>query len=179
MCIVSGRFIARITSFYFIPQLDLRISKNTGKHACVYNFFMKLRKQAARVLIAIVVFFNLQSAIVFLIDPARYSPGFEVSGVPGQALVRGLGILFIMWNVPYLVALYDPIRHYISHYETIAMQAIGLAGESILLGTLPGSHPALQMTATRFIVFDGVGLIFLIVAALLIIRFTKTLKSHK
>ena len=131
---------------------------------------MKIRILIARIMIALVTFFNLQCAVIFLLFPSMYASGFELSGIPGQVLVRGLGILFIMWNVPYVVALVDPIRFRISLYEAVAMQAIGLLGESILLLTLPIGHAALQMTANRFIVFDGSGLLLLILAAVLTIR---------
>ncbi len=132
--------------------------------------YMKIRKWIARFLIAVVVFFNLQAAIIFLIDPSTYAGGFEVSGVAGDALVRGMGILFIMWNVPYLVALIDPMRHRVSLYEAIAMQAIGVAGESILLANLPAGHAALRMTTWRFIAFDAGGLFLLILGACLTMR---------
>ncbi len=134
---------------------------------------MNVRKWIARFLIAVVVFFNLQAAILFLIDPSTYAPGFEVSGVAGDALVRGMGILFIMWNVPYLVAVTDPLRRRVSLYEAIAMQAIGVAGESILLTTLPAGHAALRTTAWRFITFDAGGLFLLVIALILTMRSRK------
>jgi hypothetical protein len=136
----------------------------------MYNLIMKARIGFSRLLIAVVVFFNLQAALAFLIDPGKYAPGFELSGVAGEALVRGMGILFIMWNVPYLVALTHPVQHRLSLFEAIAMQAIGVMGESILLATLPEGHPALVMTALRFIAFDLGGLGLLILAAILTMR---------
>ncbi len=132
--------------------------------------FMKIRPFIARIMIALVTFFNLQCAILFLFFPSVYASGFELAGISGENLVRGLGILFIMWNVPYLVALVDPIRYRISLYEAIAMQAIGLAGESFLLMVLPTGHTALRLTAIRFIAFDGSGLLLLILALILTIR---------
>lgn len=121
----------------------------------------------ARALIGLVLFFNVQCALAFIFSPGAFAPGFEVGGVPGEAMVRGLGVLFLMWNVPYAVALADPRRHRTSLYEAIAMQAIGLAGESLLVAGLPVGHPALQATAARFIAFDASGLAGLILAALL------------
>lgn len=131
---------------------------------------MKARMGIARLFIAIVVFFNLQAAAAFLMAPDRYAPGFELSGIAGEALVRGMGILFIMWNVPYLVALTNPLRQRVSLYEAVAMQAIGVIGESILLLTLPAGHSALTRTAIRFIAFDGAGLVLLILALLMTMR---------
>lgn len=136
----------------------------------MYNAFMKVRMTFTRLLIAIVVFFNLQAALAFLIDPGKYVGGFEVSGAAGEALVRGMGILFVMWNIPYLVALLNPIKYRISLYEAVAMQAIGVIGESMLLADLPPGHPALVQSASRFIAFDGAGLGLLILATLLTTR---------
>lgn len=122
------------------------------------------RMTIARVLIGMVLFFNIQAAFVFIINPTAYTAGFEVNGVPGEKLVQGMGILFLMWNVPYIFALIHPVRHRISLLSAIIMQAIGVAGESILLATLPAGHSMLTGTALRFIVFDGVGLMLLGIA---------------
>jgi hypothetical protein len=119
----------------------------------------------ARLLIAMVFFFNVQCALVFIISPERYAPGFEVSGAVGNVIIRSIGILFLMWNVPYAVALGDPVRHALSLTETLIMQAIGLFGETVLLATLEPGHAALRNTAQRFIIFDGLGLIALLFAA--------------
>jgi hypothetical protein len=118
----------------------------------------------SRSLIATVVFINLMAAIEFMAQPQVYAPGFELEGEPGAAMIQGMGLLFLMWNVPYLVALLHPAKHFVSLIESVAMQAIGVAGESALLLTLPGSHPQIQSSVTRFILFDGGGLIFLLAA---------------
>lgn len=119
----------------------------------------------ARVLIGTVLFFNVQCAIAFMIAPEGYAPGFELSGAPGIGMVRGMGILFLMWNVPYVVALTDPVRRRVSLLEAVAMQAIGFVGESLLLAAFPAGHPMLAATVTRFILFDGGGLLALVAAA--------------
>lgn len=115
----------------------------------------------ARVFIGTVTLFNVQCAVVFLLTPQQYSAGFEVSGVAGEALVRGMGILFLMWNVPYVVAFWHPVRMRVSLYSAAAMQAIGLIGESWLFIRMPEGHAMLRQTALRFIVFDAAGLILL------------------
>lgn len=120
-----------------------------------------------RALIGIVVLFNLQCALVFLISPSDYAPGFELSGTPGVLIVRGLGILFLMWTIPYLFALSGPVRRRASLIEAVLMQGIGLAGESLLLLSLPAGHAVLRETATRFIMFDGSGLVLLLIALFL------------
>ena len=66
----------------------------------------KSRLWLARFLITVVTALNLQAALVFILWPERFMHGFELTGIPGAAAVRGTGILFVMWNVPYLVALW-------------------------------------------------------------------------
>jgi len=120
---------------------------------------------AARGLIGAVFFFNVQCALLFLSVPQDYAPSFEVSGPVGEGMLRGMGILFLMWNVPYAVALWNPHAHRKSLYEAIAMQAIGVVGESILLLTFPAGYALIQDSITRFILFDGLGLILLLLAS--------------
>ena len=121
----------------------------------------------ARILIGIVVFFNLDAAFSFMFRPELYAPGFELGGTPGHAIVQGMGLLFLMWNVPYVIALINPGRFFISLVEAVIMQAIGVFGETILLLSLPEIHPMIQSTTVRFIIFDGSGLILLICALIL------------
>jgi hypothetical protein len=118
-----------------------------------------------RILIGAVILWNVQCAIAFLAAPASYAPGFELVGPAGEALVRGMGVLFLMWNVPYVVALLNPVRHRTSLYEAVAMQAIGLAGESLILWTLGRGHAGVSSTVLRFIAFDAAGLVLLALAA--------------
>jgi hypothetical protein len=125
----------------------------------------ELRDRIGQILIGLVFLFNVQCAIAFIFTPDTYSPGFEVSGVMGAGIVRGMGLLFLMWNVPYLVALINPVKYRISLYEAVAMQAIGFAGESLLLATFPPGHALIRATLWRFILFDGCGLLALILAA--------------
>ena len=122
---------------------------------------------AARVLIAVVTGWNLECALVFLLNPAIFASGFELAGVPGAAAIRGFAILFIMWNIPYLVALWHPQRHRLSLWEALAMQIVGVAGESLILAFLPSGHPLLHASLLRFILFDASGVILLLGAMLL------------
>ena len=113
----------------------------------------------ARAAVGLVFFFNVTCAIPFITWPARYAPGFEVSGVPGQALVRGMGILFLMWNATYPPVLVRPEHNRTLFLVILAQQAIGLAGETWMWVTLPAGHTALRATGLRFIVFDGAWLV--------------------
>ncbi len=136
----------------------------------------------ARILIGIVFLSNVQCGLVFLFTPAQFLLAFEVQGVGGETLVRGLGLLFLMWSVPYGVAAWHPVQQRTSLLEAIAMQALGLLGESYLLWLLPkGSigalaHFALQLTALRFIAFDAAGLLFLLLALRLCLSATSLSK---
>ena len=124
----------------------------------------KSRLWLSRILIAVVTAWNLQAALVFILWPERFASGFELTGVPGAAAVRGTGILFLMWNVPYLVALWNPRKYRLVLGIAIVMQFVGLVGESIILFTLPDGHALLSTSVTRFIVFDASGLVLLVLA---------------
>jgi len=123
-----------------------------------------IRLWLGRLLIGSVLVWNVQCALAFLSAPATYAPGFELSGPAGAAMVRGMAVLFLMWNVPYAVALWHPVRHRVSLYEAVAMQTIGLIGESLILWSLRGGHPVAAANVARFIAFDGTGLVALILA---------------
>ena len=127
-----------------------------------------MRLNLARGFIGLTILWNLQAAFVFLLWPERYTTAFELGGAAGgagAAALRGIGVLFLMWNVPYLVALWHPLRHRISLYEALAMQIIGLLGEGIIYLTIPIIHAALRISVFRFIVFDALGLGLLLLAA--------------
>ena len=124
---------------------------------------------AARVLIGTVLFFNLQCALFFLLWPEVYAPLFELAGTPGAAALRGMGILFVMWNIPYLAACADPQGKQTSLIEAAVMQAVGAGGEILLALSLPQEHSILIASVWRFIIFDMVGLLFLL-AALRLVR---------
>jgi len=123
----------------------------------------------ARLLILPVLAWNVQCALAFLFQPEVYAPGFELSGVAGAAAVRGMGILFLMWNIPYAVALSDPLRRRVSLYESAAMQAVALVGETLLLFSLPDGFPMLRASILRFIAFDAAGLLLLLAAVGLVL----------
>jgi hypothetical protein len=131
------------------------------------NKTFALRLNSSRCLIGAVVLVNLQCAVVFFMKPECYVSAFELSGIPGTVVIRGMGVLFLMWSVPYLVALYDPLLYRIALYEAIAMQAIGLLGESFMAASLPNGYDMLLASLTRFIVFDALGLLALLMSLLL------------
>jgi hypothetical protein len=128
-----------------------------------------LRLWAARLLIAVVVGWNLECALVFLLNPGAYASGFELAGIPGEASVRGMAVLFVMWNIPYLVALWQPQKQRVSLWEALAMQVVGLIGESLILTSIPAGYPLLHGSLLRFIIFDAAG-VGLLMGAMLLAR---------
>ena len=126
------------------------------------------RTNLARLLVGVVFVWNVQCALAFLIIPEAHSASFELEGAVGQAVIQSLGVLFLMWNVPYAVALWHPLRHRTALYEAMVMQAIGVAGESWILWQLGAEHVILGASITRFIWFDAAGLALLLAAAWLL-----------
>lgn len=126
-----------------------------------------------RILIFIVLAMNLQCALAYIFNPLPYTAPFELSGVPGRAAVVGMGILFVMWQVPYIFALIHPLRNFRSLIEALLMQAIGLVGEAMLRRSIPLEHGSLRSAILRFIIFDAAGLFLLILAAALAYRLLK------
>jgi len=115
-------------------------------------------------LVAAVLIANLSAAIPYLVRPAHYVAAFELSGVPGQVVVRGFGLLFLMWAVPFVPTLMHPVKYRVAFACVLAMQVIGLFGEALMLITLPAGHDALRALGLRFIAVDGAGLMVLLIA---------------
>ena len=138
----------------------------------MYNACMTARQLLLpRLLIGAVLFFNLQCALAFLWHPALYTAGFGLPpGAAGRAMLRGLGLLFVMWNVPYAFALSHPLRRRAALIEALLMQAIGLLGESLILITGGFAGTLIAATLRRFILFDAAGLLLLALAFALVAR---------
>jgi hypothetical protein len=126
-----------------------------------------MRIWVSRSLIAIVTAWNLQAAAVFILAPESFARAYELSEIPGEAAVRGFGILFLMWSIPYVYAIIDPVRFRLGLVFALWMQSIGLLGESYILFTLPAEHAILSASILRFIIFDGIGLVLLSIAYLI------------
>ena len=127
---------------------------SAGKHQRVVLW-------TTRFVVALVCFFNLTAAIPFVANPAGhlFSFGVEGCGIGGEVLVRGLGIAFLMWQVPFFPVIWHPGRHRVCFVCVLVMQLVGLIGEILMMAGLPGGHQALRATGWRFIVFDGGGLL--------------------
>jgi len=118
---------------------------------------------AARVAVAVVCISNLSAAIPFVLKPEAYASGFEASGFGGAALVRSLGLAFLMWQVAFVPVIWNP-RLRACFLVVLAMQVVGLAGDTWAVLTMPAGHEALRATAQRFIAFDAAGLVLLALA---------------
>jgi hypothetical protein len=138
----------------------------------------KLKISLGRVLVGVVLIWNLQAAAAFIINPGGHAPGFELIGIPGEAAIRGFGVLFLMWNVPYAVALWHPLRYRISLYEALAMQIIGVVGETLIYLSVPAIYATSRLSLGRFIFFDALGVLFLIAAAWLVRSLTRPVENQ-
>ncbi len=117
-----------------------------------------------RLLIGSVLAWNLQAALVFLFRAEQVAPSFELSGVAGVAAVQGVAVLFLMWNVPYWFAVWNPVKYFLALKLALIMQAIGLIGEYLILINIPVNHLTLRDSINRFVYFDFSGLILISVA---------------
>ena len=124
----------------------------------------------ARLLIALVLISNLYAALGFFFSPQTFTAAYELVGASGEAAVAGFGLLFIMWQVPYLVALINPLKHKLSLVEALAMQGLGVIGETFILLRIPANHTILRSGISRFVIFDLAGLVFLAVSLLIVNR---------
>jgi hypothetical protein len=123
-----------------------------------------MRLWITRLLIVFVAAWNVQAAVQFIGWPARFVGAYELSGAAGEAAVRGVGVLFLMWNLPYLVAAFHPTHFRLALSLSVGMQAIGLIGEIYILSTLMADHALLRTSILRFIAFDAAGLLLLLLA---------------
>ncbi len=123
-----------------------------------------MKKIMARLLIGVVLLWNVQAAVLFLVFPQEYLSSLMLTGEVGEKVIQSLGILFVMWNVPYFLAILSPEKERLLLLACILMQAIGLIGESILFLDLSPQLQPVKQTVLRFILFDSAGLLLLVIA---------------
>ena len=124
----------------------------------------------ARIAVGLVFAMNMECAISYIVNPGGYAAAFELSGVAGEAAIRGLGIAFVMWNATYPLVIARPSTHMTLFRVVLAQQLIGLIGETTILLTLPAGHEQLVSSILRFVVFDAAGLVVMAVAFALVRR---------
>lgn len=120
---------------------------------------------------ALVLCINLLCAVQFIAAPSAFSQAYELApaGMAGEAAIRGMGIAFLMWNTTYPLFIAQPTRFPALGAIILAQQLIGLAGESLLLLSLPPDLAVLSASIKRFIFFDGAGFV-LMAASFLFLR---------
>jgi hypothetical protein len=122
---------------------------------------------AIRGLVVVVFLWNIQCALAFLVFPARYTTSFQLpSNVIGITLIRSIGLLFLMWNVPYFFAALQPIHWKICLGISLIQQSIGVLGELWILSSLH-TEPVIRSSILRFLSFDAAGLVILAIASCL------------
>jgi hypothetical protein len=90
-------------------------------------------------------------------------------GEAGIVVIRSLGILFIMWNVPYAIAIYHPYQYSVALISAVLMQLIGFIGETWIyfsIQTLVNTKSSIM----RFMIFDFAGLLLLLIAFALLFK---------
>lgn len=120
----------------------------------------------ARVLVALVFAVNVQCALQFILWPGAYTAAYQVEGASAEAMVRTVGICFLMWNATYPPVIVRPERYRVLFGVVLAQQAIGLVGESLLMTSLQPGLEVLASSIARFIAFDAAGLVLLAIAFL-------------
>lgn len=83
-----------------------------------------------------------------------------------MTVVRSLGLLFLMWNIPYFFALLRPFLWRICLICAVIQQAVGLIGEILIRAG--SADPVIRASILRFIQFDAAGLVLLLAALILI-----------
>ena len=121
----------------------------------------------ARVLVVLVFAIDVQCAVQFILWPDAYTAAYQVEGASAEAMVRTVGICFLMWNTTYPPVFVHPDRYRVLFGVVIAQQLIGLVGEALLLTSLQPGLEVLASSIVRFIVFDAAGLVLLAIAFLL------------
>ena len=121
----------------------------------------------ARVLVVLVFAIDVQCAVQFILWPDAYTAAYQVEGASAEAMVRTVGICFLMWNATYPPVFVHPDRYRVLFGVVIAQQLIGLVGEALLLTSLQPGLEVLASSIVRFIVFDAAGLVLLASAFLL------------
>lgn len=133
---------------------------------------------AARISLALVFIINLQCCFGFIVFPEQFIGAYELVGVPGIVALQGLAVAFLMWNATYPIAIFNPIKYKIVFIIVLIQQAIGLIGESFIFLNIDNAHALLQASVLRFIIFDGAGLILMLISFICLAKHSSTTPSE-
>ena len=129
---------------------------------------------AARIAFAAVFALNVMCALQFALDPTAFVGAYQLSGVAGEAAVRGIGIAFLMWNATYPLFIWKPAKHRSLGIIILAQQLIGCIGETCILMTLPAEgFELLASSIMRFIAFDVGGLVVMLATYVAMVKSTR------
>ena len=123
-----------------------------------------------RLLVLLVFISNMYCAVMFFLNPGDYTAAFQISGEGAQTAIAGVGVAFAMWNVTYLPIIVFPYKFTMLFGVVVAQQIIGLAGETYLYLGLGPAQAIVASSIMRFIIFDAIGLVLLIIALTLSMR---------
>lgn len=129
-----------------------------------------------RAAFAVVFAINVWCAVAFIVNPQAFAGAYELQGAAGEVAVRGMGVVFLMWNATYPLYIFKPDRFFVLGGVIIVQQVIGCIGESIILATLGAGHEILTSSILRFIAFD-VGGLLLEIAAVSVLLASRKLAS--
>jgi hypothetical protein len=128
----------------------------------------------ARIAVLVVFVLNVMCAVQFIAWPESYAPAYGLPATPeSAAMVAGLGVAFLMWNVTYPAVIVNPTRFRALFIVVLIQQAVGLVGESCIWANLVGQGLGNSLMAAgilRFVVFDAGGLVLMLVAFLVLLR---------
>ncbi len=124
-----------------------------------------------RVCFTVVFVWNVLCAFQFLVAPASFAGAYQLSGTAGEAAVRGMGVVFLMWNATYPAFLVNPVRFKVLGWVIAVQQLIGCVGEAFILAALPASgFDLLAASIQRFLIFDAVGLALMVLSGAFFLR---------
>lgn len=118
----------------------------------------------ARLAFALVFVINVRCALGYVVYPAAHLGDFGLTGVAGEAALRGLGVAFLMWNATYPLAMANPVRYAPVAVIVLVQQTIGLVGETLIYATVPPEYSQMLAGIRAFIAFDAFGLLVMLLA---------------
>lgn len=123
---------------------------------------------ALRIAFAIVFVWNVQCAVLFVVDPETYARGFGMAlsenpyaDAATLSAVMGIGVAFLMWNATYPAFIVAPERFKVLGWVIVAQQLIGLVGELYILSIVSFSNNVCSLAIMRFVLFDAIGLLMM------------------
>jgi hypothetical protein len=122
----------------------------------------------SQLFIILVLFVNIQAAVLFFMFPQQYRSSFQLTGETAPYVIQSIGVLFLMWTVPYFFAAINPIKYRVSLVQAVIMQIIGVVGESCIYRNLPEKLNILKLSLQRFIIVDSIGVLLLLASFLLV-----------